>query len=407
VSRPRVLITGTVTSTVIRRDILEMFGSLAGAAELTFVEYDWGDAEFDGSAFDRFGELTTWEAEGSADALLARVRPDRVALLFNSSRNQVALRAAARDRGVETVHVEHGYRLPADDAPAALFEHGPRIGDARASGVRTHAFFARSLLRRRPRVAAGLVRYGVAVARAGGATPEVLREFADLRRPDRYVSYSQECFDFHRDIDRVPPGPAPASFSGVPQFDDFRVSAGADPRPEALLVDHMFHNAGLFGWDERFRREWVDRIAQAVFAAGFERLHVKPHPGDRSGAWEPYAGDERVRVVGRDELAELSGAVSVVLGTWSTMQMPFAAQPQIATISLEIHPEPDRFPSRRFVEAGVAEPVRDFAELTARLREADALARRQRAAKPAFTKRFLERLDGGAGKRMAAALVGR
>jgi hypothetical protein len=407
-TKPRLLITGTVTGSVPRADILDMFRSLVGAAELTFVEYDWpAESGLGREVFDPFGELTTWEEERSADALLERVRPDRVVLLFTSSRNQLALRAAARDRGIETVHTEHGYQLPAVDS-SSTWGHAPGMEGVSSGGPGRHAFFARSLIRRRPRVAGALLRYGIAVARAGGATPAVLRAFAELRRPDRYVSYSRECFEFHRDVDHVPPRQvAETPFVGVPQFDDFRVATSAETRREALLIDHAFQNAGLFGWNDAFRREWVDRIAEAVLAGGFERLHVKRHPLDRSGAWEPHAGDDRVRLVERDRLPELSRTASVVLGTWSTMQMPFAAQPHIAVISLEIHPEPDHFPSRRFVEAGVAEPVRSYAELAARLGEAEALGARQRPAKAAFTKRFLERLDGGAGERMAAALLGR
>src|SRR5437764_6141214 len=114
----RFLITGTMS----RTDILDMFRPLVASAQLAFVEYErnWGQG-FDRSVYQPFGDLFTWEESRSADALVRRVQPDLVVLLFTSSLNQVALRAAARDRGIATVHVEHGYRLPAADSlPARL-----------------------------------------------------------------------------------------------------------------------------------------------------------------------------------------------------------------------------------------------------------------------------------------------
>jgi hypothetical protein len=208
-------------------------------------------------------------------------------------------------------------------------------------------------------------------------------------------------------VDCVPDKIADAViFTGVPQFDDFRPVDGAAQANEVLLIDHQFHQQGLFGWNETFRRDWTRRVADAVFRAGFERLHVKVHPGDRSDGWRSQIGDHRIRIVDRPELVSLSRTVPVVLGTFSTMQMPFAALPNVALLSLEIHPESGWFPSRRFVEAGVAEPVRSYSELSDCLRQTSELQARQRPAKAAFLKRFLGYLDGRAGQRMTQALVG-
>jgi len=398
--RARVLVTGTIS----RADIAEMFRPLAAGCDLTFVEYEreWGEG-VDAAVYRGLGELTTWEAHRSANELLDSVRPSRIVLLFTSSLNQVALRAAARARGIETVHVEHGYRLPASDVPSVR-PTPTAAGEPRLSGWRTHSFFLRSSFERSPTVVQQLLAYAAAVARSG-VTPTVLRRFADLRRPDRYVSYSQECFDYHRDIDVIPPAvDAMTVFTGVPQFDDFEVWASVKPAREAVLIDHQFHNVGWFGWNLDFRREWVQQLGRAVADAGIEQLYVKLHPGDRSNAWDSIIG-ERIRVVDRDELPELARRVSFVLGSFSTMQMPFVAQPHIATISLEIHPESGRFPSRRFVEAGVSEPVRSFDGLRGLLVRTDALRAQQDPAKSAFTERFLERLDGRAGSRITEAIL--
>jgi hypothetical protein len=397
----RLLITGTMS----RSDIVQTFERLEGASEMTFLEYerDWGQG-IDRSVYDGMGRLMTWEESRSADAVLRAVRPDRVILLFISSINQVALRVAARDRGVETVHVEHGYRLPATDAPRArTLAHRPE--GRRLGSHRTHLFFARSLLRRHPPAVAKLANYAVQVSRVG-AQPDVLRAFADLRRPDRYVSYSPECFEYHRDVDRVPDSIAANTlFTGIPQFDDFRI-VSAEPSPgEVLLIDHQFHNSGLFGWSEAFRHEWVRQVAERVFAAGAIKLHVRLHPGDRSRAWEPLRAQYPIHIVERSALPSLSRRVPLVLGTFSTMQLPFAALPHVAMLSLEIHPEEGWFPSRRLAEAGVAEPVRSYDALTAALRSTSSLLERQQPRKNEFTARFLERLDGGAADRVARSLL--
>jgi hypothetical protein len=394
----RLLVTGTIS----RGDILDMFAVTRERCDLTFVEYErgWGDG-IDRQLYDEFGRLTTWEDQNSADELLDREQPDRLVFLFTTSLNQVVLRSAARQRGIEAVHVEHGYRPPIADEINQRTTARTRAS-GHHSGLRTHAFFARSLPRR-GRVAPSLVRYAHAVKR-GGASRDVLRSFADLRRADRYVSFSRECFDHHLDVDRVPVAIADSTeFTGIPQFDDFRMVQDAQPGRSILLVDHQLHNARIFGWDESFRQAWVDSLVRTTHAAGFT-LYVKLHPGDRSQAWRLHEANENVQLVERADLVDLSREISVVLGTCSTLQLPFAALPHIAMITLEIHPEAGWFASRRFVETGVAEPVRSFSELATALDRFDEIRAHQRRSKPAFTSRFLEKLDGRAGARLADAL---
>lgn len=396
---PRLLVTGTMS----RRDILEMFTVSRARAELIFVEYErgWGDG-VDPRLYQDFGDLVTWEAYSSANKLLDQTGPDRLVFLFTNSLNQVALRVAARHRGIESIHAEHGYRPPIAAEINRYATAHTREG-AHYSSFRTHSFFARSLVRS-GRSAGALAKYASAVRREG-ASPAVLRSFADLRRVDRYVSFSAECFDHHRDVDLLPAALSESVvFTGIPQFDDFRITSTSEPERSILLIDHQLHNARIFGWDERFRRAWVERLVSVAKRAGF-KLFVKLHPGDRSDSWRNCWGDPGVQIVQREDLGTLARRVSVVLGTCSTLQLPFAALPHVAMITLEIHPEPDVFASRRFVEAGVAEPVRDFSELLVALEKSDELRVSQEPFKAAFTKRFLERLDGRAGERLAAALT--
>src|SRR5690349_11963290 len=106
---------------------------VARGADLTFVEYErnWGHG-LDPSVYHTYGTLTTWEEHSSASALLTSTNPDLIAMIAISSRNQLALRATASRRGIEVIHVEHGYRLPAGVRSSSGFQprrrSGPRSG---------------------------------------------------------------------------------------------------------------------------------------------------------------------------------------------------------------------------------------------------------------------------------------
>jgi hypothetical protein len=393
---PRLLICGALS----RPDILGILARSVGRFEMVFIEYAYNEGTgIDKTVYEPFGEVLTWEQFRSADALLDQVRPDRVVLFYTTSLNQVALRQAALDRDINVLHLEHGIPLPVVSRMSATASV-PRL---RNSDWRTHAFFLRSLPRRRPRVQRLLIKYAVAVQRHG-PTSEILQRFATIRRADRYVSFSRECIAYHVDMDRIADPPQVVSITGAPQFDDFRL---ADPpsrlRPAALLIDHQLHNAGWCGWTLAYRDPWVRGIASAVKAAGYE-LYVKTHPGDRSNAWDSFAAAGEVKLVSRSDVADLANEVPFVLGTFSTLQSALAAMPQVAHVTLEIHPDSRWFPSRRLVEMGIAEPVTDFGGLEMALRRYDELQLRQAPHKPEFIKQFLYALDGQAGQRVSDAL---
>src|SRR4029078_7659271 len=129
----------------------------------------------------------------------------------------------------------------------------------RSPGVRRHAFFLRSLARRRGRNRSELVRYAYGTVR--DRHHRLLVSSADLRRPDRYLSFAPECFAFHREADRVPDSLAERTVhTGVPQFACFRDAPGGLDGAAVLLVDTQIHNAGIRGWDQAFRASWVERV---------------------------------------------------------------------------------------------------------------------------------------------------
>jgi hypothetical protein len=402
-TRPRILVAATLG----RADLLAMFGQLAERAELTFVEYA-GTPGVEPERYEPYGRLTTWEEHRSARSLLDAVEPDLLAMLAIGSRNQLALRCEARRRGLRVVHVEHGYRLPRKIQLAfSLDRSTPANGagtQATGSSLATHRFFAASLPRLPLADAVHLARY--ALPSVGGASHEAQDAVVDLRRPDRYVSFSPECFAFHGDFDRVPPEVAERTvYTGVPQFDCFRSDREAEPDSgDVVLVDHQLHNSGVLGWDERFHREWAESIHAAVVAAG-RRLVVKSHPGDRTSAWTEY-DDGSVEIVPSIELLERRArSARVTLGIMSTLQLPLAGLGWMASIAVEVHPRQGVVLSSRMTEAGVSLPVSSFEELRAALAGVPALHERQRAAKPAFVERFLHRLDGRAEERLTAALL--
>ena len=361
---PRIMVVAALG----RRDIVSMFDLLAGQAELTFVEYErnWGHG-LDPAAYEGCGRLTTWEEHSSADALLDSVRPTRVAMLQIGSRNQLALRAAARRRGIPVDHVEHGYRLPAtvrqDPAIAGPRRLGPR------STVRANRFFLDSTIREGFRGAVRLAEVGFRATVDGGAIGHP--RLARARRPDRYVSFSEECFEYHRVADRVPVELAKRTvFVGVPQFDCFAYKASASKEDRlAVMADHQLHNVGIRGWNAEYRREWGRRLEQTLKACSW-RLVLKRHPGDREDVWRDSDARWIRQVDTIDELAAYANAASLVLGTGSTLQLPLMASPVAAALALEIHPSPGPPLSGRIIEAGVAEAVTSFDGLDTALRRA-------------------------------------
>jgi hypothetical protein len=402
---PRLLVVGTIN----RADILEMFESVRSQAELHFLEYSRNYEELlDVDRYEPYGAVRTWDDYRSADHLLDQLAPDRIVFLSISALNQVALRLAARERGIETVHVEHGYRLPLGQLTG--HQPGPDLSGRWRRYLRepkrallTHRFLLGSLAARRGS-RADLTRYVRDVA-AHGATEEILQRAAPLRRPDRYVSYSAECFAYHRALDRIQPGTEKVAFVGCPQFDHFVARPAANTDAEAvILVDHQLHNTGIMGWNDGFRKEWALRLHDVVSKRGL-RLYVKTHPGDRSEVWTRWLHDD-VELIDMPQLHELAPRARVVLGVASTLQLPLAGLPHTASISLEIHPHRGPSLSQRIVQAGVMKSAHSFDQLGDCLSAADNLVDEQSRHKEAFVERFLYRLDGRSGARFKDQLVG-
>ncbi|UJR80412.1 hypothetical protein [Sandaracinus amylolyticus] len=401
----RILATGAIN----RPDILAVLDKLRPVAQLEFVEYSQMYSEpLAPERYAPYGPVTPWEQYTSAQSLLDSTRPAAIVLFYVSSLNQVALRIAAHSRAIPTIHVEHGIRLSPEDPLARRFlreQAQKRFSRRRPSLISTLANyrFALGTWARLTGVhRAALGRY-LATVGLRGATYEVLQSTANIRRPDGYLSFSEQCLAYHRDVDRIP-GSWPTKLVGFPQFDEFLPrTADVDPRL-AVLIDHQFHNLGLFGWTNDFRTTWVARIVDLVEKFDL-RLLVKQHPEDRSGAWERWRGHPRIEVVDRDGLMDALPRVGLILGTFSTLQIPLAAMPHTALVTLEIHPNPDEFPSRSFVETGAATAAFTWDALERLISRRAELAREQAARKDAFIEKFLHKMDGRAGERLRDALM--
>jgi hypothetical protein len=135
------------------------------------------------------------------------------------------------------------------------------------------------------------------------------------------------------------------------------------------------------------------------------KLHVKRHPADTHDAWSPYLDSAGVTMIDDQRLMELVPVTGTVLGTFSTLQLPLAALAHIALITLEIHPQTGPFPSKPFVDAGVAAAASNFSQLRALLRDRDGLRASQTPHKPAFIKQFMHRFDGQSGARLRDTIV--
>lgn len=406
--RKRLLVVGAIN----RPDILAMFRDVAPHADLTFLEYyfHWGHASKP-EHYAPYGRLVHWHEYRDADAVIDDVRPDEVVLFYVSSLNQVALKLAAQARGIRTRHLEHGHRLRYEDSlqgHVSRRELAQRFDRAKLRRehtitARNHAFFLRSVVTAARPIRRDLAAFGASVY-LRGSSPDLLRRYGWLRQPDEYLAFSPETFEYHRVQDAVEDGARPVRHLGIPYFDRL---CGLAPRVEernVLLIDHQFHNGGLFGWNVPFRRRWADELLRTLQGAG-RRLFVKLHPGDRSAVWEPHVAAGSVERVDDASLPDVVARTRVVLGTFSTMQLPLAGLAHTVVLTLEIHPESGHFPSRRFVESGVARAVRSFSELGDALASSTELHAEQSVHKASFVAQYLHRMDGRAGERLREALL--
>jgi hypothetical protein len=409
-TKPKIVITASID----RPDILSTFQRVAADAVLTFVDYyfNWGVPSHP-EHYQPYGALRFWDEFRSANALLDELRPDKVVFFFITSLNQVALKIAAQQRGIPTFHLEHGFRQRfADSAEGFAMEldnrrrfNVPKLRRELPHIIRNHAFFVRSLPSVRPPQRQQLFRYGL-TAYTRGLSIDVLAKHGRLRQPDRYIAYSPEIFEFHRELDAVTPEDMQrVTYIGLPQFDPYcnLPPAEIDPR-NVILIDHQWHGSNFFGWTLAFRHEWVRQIDEIIRALGL-RLFVKQHPGDTSNAWAPYVAKGGVEIVDHERLRQVLPSTQIVLGNFSTMQLPLSGLSHTALITLEIHPEPGHFASRQFVEAGVATPVTTFPELREKLVDFPRLLGEQGQHKETFVRRFLHRMDGNSGMRLRDILL--
>ena len=349
---PRIMVVAALG----RRDIVSMFDLLVGQAELTFVEYarNWGHG-LDPAAYEGY-----WSSDDLGGAQLAPmlcwIPCAPLAWRCCQSARETSLHCAQPPDDAESLSTMSSTATacprPFDRIPRS---QGPRRSGPRST-VRANRFFLDSTIREGFPGAVRLAEVGFRATVDGGAVAHP--RLARARRPDRYVSFSEECFEYHRVADRVPVELANRTvFVGVPQFDCFAYK-GSAPKEDrlAVMADHQLHNVGMRGWTVEYRRDWARRLEQTLRASSW-RLVLKRHPGDMEDVWRDSdpAFIEQVETI--DELAAHADAASLVLGTGSTLQLPLMASPGAAALALEIHPRPGPALSGRIIEAGVAEAV--------------------------------------------------
>lgn len=389
-----------------------MFEAARGRVTFDFLEYRAPEREhLVQTTYGPYGRAHHWDEFRSAQDVLERLKPQRIFLMATTSLNQMVLLNAARQRGIRTYHLEHGYRFQSTDgsevdeflskgtrSPAELIR---RLRTA-FRNLRGHRFFLQSLTGLERRKATALLRYAVNYYRHGESFVALQRQAA-LRRPDEYVAFSPATLAFHSRQDEIPPS-TQVRFVGIPYFDALTTLPNAQVDERAvMLIDHQLHEASAFGWNSAFRHEWVDRIADIVQRRRM-RLAVKLHPEDRSNAWRRHLGSS-VRLIDYADLPLAAASSRFVMGAFSTMLLPLLALPHTVGILLDIHPRREARPGSDFSEAGVAASATTFEDLEAFLDDGPRLLAQQQPKKKAFEERNLFRFDGRSGQRLADILV--
>lgn len=371
-----------------------------------------------------FGQVVFWQDYPTAQALLEQTQPKKIIWYLIESYIDMALRVAAQQAQVPCLHLEHGLRQaelsrqilaanPHLSAPPPSFVSRLRgFSLGRLNRRRWQGRFLKGTLRGLASEPRGFLHQYLEVRRQNGIAETFRLVKSNQRAADAYISFSPKIFEYHQQIDHLAPG-HPVHFIGNPGFDAYRLPPQGAPVPNAelwavapvVLIDQPLAKGGFFGWNRESRTAALQATANAVTHTG-RTFYLKPHPGEDPAVWQHLANTQIVKT--DEALADITASAAVVLGYWSTLLMPLAAQPATVTYCLEQHPKPPGFsPGGFLIQEGVAEALETDADLAHRLTSPSALAAantRQNTHKEEFLRQWLFALDGNATQRLCQVL---
>lgn len=265
-----------------RYDLTDYLLGFAGELELVFLFRHFPDGKEPAYMRNRPGvSVIYWGQYATPYALLQQVKPDLVVFADLESFNQIALNIAARNRGISTCVLQHGFR-GAFEVDEALDVAG-QAAELRFSSTSLWSFrFLFSALRPRNLPALPKLAAFVYARKRGELTAALYRHQFELRRADHYIEFSEHNTGYHRRRDGVPP--ERFILTGNPVLDEyfqyFNTHRSPGPEPYCLLIDCPYGEANFiqdYGIGLEEKNAYLRRLADWAHRNGCS-LKVKLHP---------------------------------------------------------------------------------------------------------------------------------
>lgn len=216
-----------------------------------------------------------------------------------------------------------------------------------------------------------------------------------LRNPNRYISFSEVIFRFHRIKDHLD-DQAQVDFIGFPQFDDLLDLDESNDR-ELLYIDQPFVEKSQFGWNTEFRKRLIQDIHDKIAKKFNYILKIKPHPTSDQSFFKSLESElERVKIIDAKEIY----SNDIVLGFASTLLIPLAAQKNTICFSLDMHPDIDFNYSAFLTNNEAIKQVSSIGDLMEEMDNLTALSQIQKRAKHLFIEEWMHIHDGNSFKRL-------
>ena len=344
-----------------------------------------------------------WNDFRAAQDILDEIKPDRLVFMSLSGLRPIALNMAARRKGIPTFVVQHGYFRSLENYLALPAVPPKTVAETKTTSQASSAseavrFMIRSNFAKEPIDSSRAIAMLLLSRRTGYYRSQLRFRFRG-RMPDRYITYSEETSEIHRQLDG-------ASGSliipvGIPEFDPiFRLLASSkrDRGKNILLIDspNAENRYGVLTTSIEHKARFLHDLSQRLEKRGY-RLVVKLHPETYEAAWLPSL--ENIRYVRDHDVGSLIREAHACVGFDSTLMIPaIIARP---TMLFELGESTMASYAR---ESGVAIVVRG---LECSNEQLDALLdMKERPAEliEKFTRCFAHSADGSATNRLAMAL---
>lgn len=407
-SKPNILIVAYYN----RKDYIDLFQSCLGYCNFYFIDYA-SRKEVVTDYHQRYGKAIFWGDFENAEELLLQIKPDKVVFLFIESYFHVILNLACKNLGIPTYLMDHGIR----DININLRFEQHLISQTNLSSPLNHI---KKLTQFGARLKARLFLRN-SVKKLSPAESEFFREFqkirsksgfivtlnkikSPLRVADAYISFNPKTYEVHKHYDHLPDNKR-VHIIGLPSYDHL---AGLRPahsfKKQIIFLDQGLATWRFFNWNRENYRQFVTAFVHICHSCGYQLL-VKLHPVQRETDIQLWSSFSNVELVDNNELMLQLPHTQLIIGFFSTYLLPLASLEHTTVLTLENHPIGRINVSKSFIEAGVAHPVYDLAELHGILQNIEELHQKQLPHKAKFTEEWMYKFDGKAGERLRDILL--